>query len=96
LHVTGFVPGAEPSPPHSWQATAVRTVTGAVTPKTAPSKLTSTTTSRSWPRGGPLGPRWPPPNGLPLKNASKMSPMPLPKNESPVADAPTPASPKRS
>ena len=60
------MPGLAPVASQVSQATAVRTDTEWRAPNTASSKERSATTSMSWPRGGPAGPRRPPPpNGLP-------------------------------
>ena len=71
------MPSAAPVARQAVQATAVRTETACSQPNTASVNSRSATTSRSEPRGGPDGPRRPPPpNGLPPKKASNTSPMP--------------------
>ena len=56
--VTGWVPGEVPWPSQVSHRMAVLTVTGRVVPKTAASKEMLASTSRSCPRGGPVGPGW--------------------------------------
>ena len=93
-HRTGVVPGRAPVPEQVWQPTGTRRVTSWDAPNTASRKSRVTATSMSLPRGGPAGPREPPPppNGeAPPKNDWKMSPRLTPPNMSSKPPAPAPA-----
>jgi hypothetical protein len=71
----GCVPGSHPEPSHRSHLTGMRISIGCTTPNAASCSMSSISTSASYPRGGPAGPRRPP-NASPPKNASKMSPSP--------------------
>ena len=97
VQVTGSEPGSPPAPLHLGHTTAVSTLSGFVTPKTASCSWSETLTSASWPwRTRDRGPRPPAAPNIASTRLEKSNP---PANPPPKPEKPAPwliGSPPRS